>query len=136
MSDSGAGDGAEMQAMVTRWQALKKQAEGGELRLDEQIGTLLASRADQMRTKLQTMVDQAGDLSHISGFGTLASAEALQAKFSKKADGGDDAAVKRLQQSIEVVKLMSDTYKLAIGKIVDSDQAAADRLAGLGVGDS
>ncbi|WP_135235094.1 hypothetical protein [Nocardia sp. CS682] len=134
MSDSGEGDVAQMQAMVTRWQTLKTQAEGGEFRLDEQIGRALASRAEQMRSKLQKMADKAGDLAHTSGFGTLGSAQALQAKFARKADNGDDAAVKRLQQSIQVVTLMKETYELAIGKLQESDQSAADKLAALNMG--
>ncbi|MFD6161855.1 hypothetical protein ACFWF7_35200 [Nocardia sp. NPDC060256] len=136
MSETGAGDNAQMQAMVTRWQALKTQAEGGELRLDEEIGQLLAGHAEQMRLKLRRMADKAGDLEHTSGFGTLGSATALQAKFASKANGSSDSAVTRLQQSMEVVTLMRDTYKLAIGKLTESDQSAADKLAGLGMGDA
>ncbi|MFG1792960.1 hypothetical protein [Nocardia sp. NPDC049149] len=136
MSESEQSENAQMEAAVTRWQALKKQAEDGELRLDEQIGTALANHADQMRTKLDTMLDFAGDLKHQAGFGTLKSAEALRDKFAKKATAGDDSAVNRLKQSIEVVTLMSETYKLAIGKLTESDQSAASQYSKLNTGDS
>ncbi|MFI6048042.1 hypothetical protein ACIA8C_40935 [Nocardia sp. NPDC051321] len=133
MSETEQGD---MQAMLTRWQTLKKQAEGGELRMDTDIGTALAAHAEQMRGKLDIMVTNATRLAFLSGFGGLDSAKALQGKFAQKANNGDDSAVKRLKQSIDIVTLMKDTYELAIGKITASDQAAADKLAGLNMGDS
>ncbi|MEU7217261.1 hypothetical protein [Nocardia iowensis] len=127
---------ADMQGMLTRWQTLKKQAEGGEFRLDEQIGQDLARHAEQMRTKLQNMLNKAGELEHLSGFGSLTSAGDLRNKFALKANNGDDSAVKRLKQSIDVVILMKETYELAIGKLKESDQSAADRLAALNAGGS
>ncbi len=131
MSESEQSDATQLEAAVARWQTLKKQAEGGELRLDEQIGTELIRHAEQLRTKLQEMVGSADTLERLTGFGTLGSATALQAKFSNKASVSDDSAVNRLKQSIDVVTLMSETYTLAIGKLSESDQAAADRFAQL-----
>lgn len=136
MSESEQRDGAQMEAAVARWQTLKKQAEVGELRLDEQIGTDLARHADQMRTKLGKMLNDAMSLDRLTGFGTLSSAEALRGKFAAKANDGTDSAVQRLKQSIDVATLMSETYNLAIGKLTESDQAAADKLAQLDMGDS
>ncbi|WP_338772498.1 hypothetical protein V7968_13805 [Nocardia vulneris] len=133
MSESEQSD-AQMEAAVARWQALKKQAEGGELRMDEQIGAALAKHAADMRAKLDLMVSDADNLKRLAGFGTLASADALRAKFAGKAGTEDDAAIKRIKQSIEVVTLMSETYNLAIGKITESDKSAADKLAQLEAG--
>ncbi|WP_405166957.1 hypothetical protein OG203_18710 [Nocardia sp. NBC_01499] len=129
-------DQSEMQGMLTRWQTLKKQAEDGELRMDTDIGTALAAHATRMRDQLDTMVTNATRLAFLSGFGELESAKALQGKFAQKANNGEDSAVKRLKQSIDIVSLMKDTYELAIGKIAESDQSAADKLAGLRMGDS
>ncbi|WP_280449541.1 hypothetical protein [Nocardia brasiliensis] len=126
----------DMQGMVTQWQTLYKQADGGELRLDEEVGDKLAQRAEQMRTELQQMWAKARQLEHLSGFGSLASAEALKGKFALKANNGSDSAVKRLEQSIDVVALMRDTYKLACGKLSEADKSAADKLAGLDMGSS
>ncbi|QIS01983.1 hypothetical protein F5X71_06345 [Nocardia brasiliensis] len=126
----------DMQSMKVRWQTLYKQAEGGELRLDEEIGGKLAQRAEQMIDKLQSMWAAANNLDRVTGFGTLESAKALQNKFALKANNGDDAAVKRLEQSIDAVTLMRDTYKLACGKLSEADKAAADKLAGLDMGNS
>ncbi|KIA66560.1 hypothetical protein FG87_00040 [Nocardia vulneris] len=125
-----------MQDMMTRWQTLYRQAEGGELRVDEVVGDKLAQRAEQMLTKLGDMRNQAARLERLSGFGTLTSAQDLQAKFALKANNGGDSAVKRLEQSIDVVTLMRDTYKLACGKLAEADKSAADKLAGLDLGNS
>ncbi|WP_194837920.1 hypothetical protein [Nocardia sp. XZ_19_369] len=131
MSDT---EQSEMQAMLTRWQTLKKQAEGGELLLDSQIRERLVTHAEQMRTKLDAMVNKAAELEHLSGFGSLTSAGDLRQKFALKANNGTDSAVKRLQQSIDIVTLMKETYELAIGKITESDQSVADKLAALNTG--
>ncbi|MEV6561268.1 hypothetical protein AB0M22_36510 [Nocardia sp. NPDC051756] len=136
MSESEQSASAQMEAAVARWQALKKQAEGGELRLDTQVGAALAQHAEQMRTKLDAMIVSADNLKRLNGFGTLTSAEDLRVKFASKASSGDDSAVKRLKQSVQVLTLMSETYNLAIGKLTQSDQAAADKLAQLDMGDS
>ncbi|WP_378737768.1 hypothetical protein [Nocardia brasiliensis] len=136
MSESEQDTEAQMQGMLARWQTLKTQAEGGELRLDTEIGTALASHAQRMREQLDLMMNRAKNLAFTSGFGTLQSAEALRDKFALKANNGDDSAVKRLQQSLEVVTLMKETYELAIGKLKESDQSAADRLAALNAGGS
>ncbi|MFB8282086.1 hypothetical protein [Nocardia colli] len=136
MSESEQSEPAQLEAAIARWQTLKKQAEGGELRLDEQIGKDLAGHADRMRVTLSDMMDRATALDRLAGFGTLRSAEALRGKFARKANGDDDSAVTRLKQSIQVATLMSETYNLAIGKLTESDQAAADKLAQLDMGDS
>ncbi|WP_433662017.1 hypothetical protein ACQPW1_07625 [Nocardia sp. CA-128927] len=133
MSDT---DQSEMQGMLTRWQTLKTQAEGGDLRMDAEIGQRLATHAEQMHTKLEETLNKALELEHLTGFGNLKSADDLRQKFALKANNGNDSAVKRLKQSMDIVSLMSETYKLAIGKISESDQSAADKLAGLGMGDS
>lgn len=70
---------------------------------------------------------------HVDGYGGLPSALDLKVKFEKKADGGgehdaDDSAVRRLEQHIEVVKLMRDTYAAAIGKLQQTDQSAAGEM--------
>ncbi|MFI6173207.1 hypothetical protein ACIBCN_40955 [Nocardia sp. NPDC051052] len=133
MSDT---EQSEMQGMLTRWQTLKKQAEGGELRMDTEIGQQLATHSEQMHTKLEAMLNKALELEHLTGFGNLTSAQDLRQKFAQKANNGNDSAAKRIKQSMDIVSLMSDTYKLAIGKITESDQSAADKLAGLGMGDA
>ncbi|CAM4516067.1 hypothetical protein NONI108955_40260 [Nocardia ninae] len=134
MSESEQDTETQMQGMLTRWQTLKTQAESGELRLDTEIGTALARHAQRMSDQLSLMMDRASSLAFLSGFGTLQSADALRNKFAQKANNGNDSAVKRLQQSIDVVTLMKETYELAIGKLQESDQSAADKLAALNMG--
>ncbi|MET8776776.1 hypothetical protein ABZV58_17375 [Nocardia sp. NPDC004654] len=121
--------GARVQGMVAHWQTLKQQAESGELRMDPEIGRELAGHAEQMGKKLDGLVRQAGFLAYVSGFGTLASAVALKDKFALKASDGNDAAVLRLKQSIEVLTLMKQTYELAAKTMSETDQANAQQLS-------
>ena len=71
---------------------------------------------------------------HLQGFGALGSAIALQRKFEAKANGGDGSAVTRLQQSIDVLTLMSETYEKAIGTIQDTDLSNSQKLANADTG--
>lgn len=123
---------APLSGMLDHWKTLKSQAESGELRMDEQVGSALKAQADQLITRLDLMLVRANQLQHVTGFGTLASAVALQKKFSEKALGADDSAVKRLQESIDIVRLMRDTYELAIRKIGETDQSIATDLGNAG----
>ncbi|WP_067841371.1 hypothetical protein [Nocardia lijiangensis] len=121
--------GAQMQLQSAQWKTLKQQAESGELRMDAEIGRELAGHAEKMIKALDVLVVQARLLSYLGGFGTLSSAKALQDKFSTKALGGDDAAVTRLGQSIEVLTLMKETYELAAKTLSETDQANAQQLS-------
>ncbi|OQS16553.1 hypothetical protein B0T36_02350 [Nocardia donostiensis] len=132
MSDTEQGENTDIPGMLRHWQTLKNQATAGELRLDPEVGTALRLQADQMLSRLEAMVGQAANLAFVTGFGGLKSAQDLQKKFSLKADHGDDSAVKRLKESIEIVKLMRDTYELAIRKIDETDQSTAGQLGATG----
>ncbi|MEV6280422.1 hypothetical protein [Nocardia sp. NPDC051832] len=114
----------EMQAQKNNWQTLKTQGLAGEFKMDTDIGEALRKRCETFLTALDDMKDKAQTLDHLSGYGTLPSATALQGKFQNKASG-EDSAVKRIQQHIEVVQLMHDAYAAAIGKITQADQSAA-----------
>ncbi|MEU7633374.1 hypothetical protein AB0C34_25910 [Nocardia sp. NPDC049220] len=126
----------DMQGEMRRWQQLKQKAESGEFRVEEGIGEALRRRCETFLGKLMSMKTQAQRLDRLSGYGDLPSAQTLQAKFEKKAAGGDshdpnDSAVARLQQHIEVVQLMHDTYAAAIGKLQATDGAAGSRMSTL-----
>ncbi|MGV9613171.1 hypothetical protein [Nocardia xishanensis] len=114
-----------MSSLVDQWKTFKTQAESGELRLDDAIGTALKTHAEQMAAKLDTLIFQAQLLDHLAGFGDLKSANDLKGKFERKASGGDGSAVERLKQSSEVLTLMAETYQKAIGKIQETDQSNA-----------
>ncbi|WP_194819272.1 hypothetical protein [Nocardia sp. XZ_19_385] len=106
------------------WQTFKTQALAGELKMDTDIGEALRKRCETFIDALDVMKKDAQALDHLSGYGTLPSALALQKKFEQKASG-DGSAAKVIEQHIEVVKLMHDTYAAAIGKITQADQSAA-----------
>ncbi|WP_040791115.1 hypothetical protein [Nocardia paucivorans] len=119
---------AEEEGQLKYWQNLRTQAENGELRMDKDLGEALARECHTLIGKLELMLEQAGDLQYVSGFGGLASAQALAGKFSRKAFGDEDSAVKRLEESIEIVKTMKATYELAIRQLDTTDQEIATQL--------
>ncbi|WP_330228008.1 hypothetical protein OHA40_17485 [Nocardia sp. NBC_00508] len=122
-----------MQSELQRWQQLKQQAVSGEFRMEEGIGDALRLRCQTLVAALEDMKEGAQALAYLAGYGDLPSAKIIQSKFEKKAAGGDshdpnDSAVARLQQHIEVVQLMHDTYAAAIGKLESTDEAAGSRM--------
>ncbi|GAB2674040.1 hypothetical protein [Nocardia goodfellowii] len=114
----------DLQSQKNNWQTLKTQGLAGEFKMDSDIGEALRKRCETFATALEQLKDKAKALDHLSGYGTLPSAIALQGKFEQKA-AGQDSAVKRIEQHIEVVALMHDAYAAAIGKITQADQSAA-----------
>ncbi|MEV0250709.1 hypothetical protein AB0H76_29225 [Nocardia sp. NPDC050712] len=114
----------DLQSQKNSWQTLKTQGLAGEFKMDSDLGEALRKRCETFVSALELLKDDAKGLDHLLGYGTLPSAIALQGKFEKKASG-DDSAVKRLEQHIEVVSLMHDAYAAAIGKITQADQSAA-----------
>ncbi|MFE3443164.1 hypothetical protein ACFXNW_09035 [Nocardia sp. NPDC059180] len=122
------------------WTDMKQKAIAGELKMDDQIGAALRDRCETFRLELLDLRDDARNLAHVSGFGGLESAKALQAKFAAVATGGADieqsaSAVGRLDEAIKIVELMRDTYAASIGKLqqADQDNAAGVNNAGDGV---
>ncbi|MGQ4598361.1 hypothetical protein [Nocardia sp. R6R-6] len=123
----------DMQGEMRRWQQLKQQAVDGEFRMEDGIGEALRRRCETLLSELADMQKRARELAYLSGYGDLPSARTIQAKFERKADGGDthdpnDSAVARIQQHIEVVQLMHDTYAAAIGKLQSTDEAVGSRM--------
>ncbi|MEV6278385.1 hypothetical protein [Nocardia sp. NPDC051832] len=128
-------DAATLGSLIGTWTAFKTEAKEGQLKLDTDIGSELAGHAGTMKKQLQAMLDQTKVLAYLDGWGTLDSATELKAKFEQKADGFDDSAVKRLTEAIEVLSLMEDTWKLAIGQLSDRDQQNAANINNVNPGD-
>ncbi|MBF6143542.1 hypothetical protein [Nocardia farcinica] len=123
----------DTQSQQVTWTQLKEQAVSGELRMDPDLGAALHQRCEALLGELDALTRSAKQLAYLSGYGGLPSALDLKVKFEKKADGGgehdaDDSGVRRLEQHIEVVKLMRDTYAAAIGKLQQTDQSAAGEM--------
>ncbi|MBF6397700.1 hypothetical protein IU438_18080 [Nocardia cyriacigeorgica] len=123
---------AEEVDQLKHWQGLKTQAQNGELRLDPDLGNALIGRCDTMLTELDAMRTQALNLQYVSGFGTLKSADALAKKFASKAVGAEDSAVTRLEETIDIVNTMKQTYELAIRTLTETDQTIGDQLGKTG----
>ncbi|WP_067840145.1 hypothetical protein [Nocardia lijiangensis] len=123
----------DLVGQIRNWQQLKQQAITGEFSMDEGIGEALRKRCEDFRKALDLLKQDALLLDHLAGYGTLPSAQQLQKKFEQKAVGGaahdaNDSAVNRLDQHLEVVQLMQDTYAAAIGRLQETDQAAGNQL--------
>ncbi|WP_040790014.1 hypothetical protein [Nocardia paucivorans] len=127
-----------VQNELQQWRQFKQQAIAGEMRLDDSVGAALSQACENYRVKLAKEKGNAIRLAHLSGYGGLPSALAMQDKFQRKAvgggDNGDDNAIKRLEQHIELAELMRDTYLAAIGKLQATDQDTGTQLTNSGEG--
>ncbi|MGW5384217.1 hypothetical protein [Nocardia sp. NPDC003963] len=121
-------------AALQQWQNLKSRAENGELRMDTAIVDKLKARCDGFIGELEDMLNQAGFLATLSGFGTLRSAEALQNKFAAKAVTDTDSASNRLKTAIDIVILMKETFELSAGRVLETDTSTSSALGNAGAG--
>ncbi|MCP2299975.1 hypothetical protein APR11_006438 [Nocardia amikacinitolerans] len=118
-----------MEGALAQWRNYKQKAESGEFRMDHEIGDALRNRAETMLKGIEdVLLVKANDVAHLSGFGTLPSAQALQAKFQNKAVSDNDSAANQLKKHIDLLMLMRDTYALSIRKLTDTDQANANQF--------
>ncbi|TLG00259.1 hypothetical protein FEK35_24630 [Nocardia cyriacigeorgica] len=123
---------AEEVDQLQHWQNLKTQAQNGVLRVEPELGRALMARCDTFLAALETMRTDAMRLQYVGGFGSLKSADALAKKFASKAVGAEDSAVTRIEQSIDIVTTMRQTYELAIRTITETDQAIGQQLGKTG----
>lgn len=125
-----------MSYQLQHWQSLKQQAIDGELRMDTGIGEALRGRCDTLRTQLDQIRKETKGLAHLAGYGGLPSALDLKKKFELKASGAEngDSAESRLDEMIQVVTLMRDTYAAAIGRLQETDQQNSSQTTAAGEG--
>ncbi|MFC8528691.1 hypothetical protein [Nocardia sp. NPDC057227] len=124
-------------SQAAHWRNLKQQAINGELRLDQGVGQALADVVDQYITALEQQKREAAYLDHLTGWGTLPSAQTIRQKLEAKAVAGGpddthDSAVKRLGQHIAIARDQHDTFLAAIGRLQAADQQSADDLGSSG----
>jgi hypothetical protein len=115
------------QDQLKHWQGLKQQAVNGELNMEEGAGAALALECETLLDNLRRRKQDAEALQYLSGYGGLPSALDMKAKFEKVAVG-EDGAVSRLSDLIEIVTLMRDTYAAAIGKLGETDEQTSQAL--------
>ncbi|WP_280434824.1 hypothetical protein [Nocardia carnea] len=125
-----------MSDQLQHWQNLKQQAIDGDLRMDTGIGSALQSRCDTLRTQLDQIRREAKGLAHLAGYGGLPSALDMKKKFELKASGAEngDSAESRLDEMIQIVTLMRDTYAAAIGQLQETDQQNSSQTTAAGEG--
>lgn len=120
-------------ALLQQWQALKTQAESGELRMDVDLGKQLVARCDAFINRLDDMLLGTDQLRFIEGFGTLKSATALRNKFVGKAVDDADSAANRLKLAIDIVTLMKQTFELSAKAVEETDTSTSQALGSAGV---
>ncbi|RDI65047.1 hypothetical protein [Nocardia pseudobrasiliensis] len=108
------------------WQKLLGQANSGQLSLDPEIGKGLDKVCDDYLDRLNTLMKSSARLRYLGGFGSFQSGKDLQAKFSKKAFGGDQSLEIVLQQHMDAVKTAKEVVAKAISNFVGVDQQNAD----------
>ncbi|MFI9534995.1 hypothetical protein ACIG56_17320 [Nocardia fusca] len=118
------------QDQLKHWQGLKQQAVSGEMTMEDGVGTALALECETLLDNLRQRKQDAEALQFLSGYGGLPSALDMKAKFEKVAVG-EDGAVSRLGDLIEIVTLMRDTYAAAVGKLRDTDRGTSQALRGV-----
>lgn len=125
-----------MTDQVRHWQTLKQQAVDGELTMDNAIGSALHARCSTLLDELDAIRREVSSLNHLSGYGGLPSARDMKGKFEKKADGAEDgdSAGARIDEMIQVVILMRDTYAAAIGQLQETDQQNSSQTTAVGEG--
>jgi hypothetical protein len=104
------------------------QAATGELRLEPGVAETCIRACDEFLDKLDDLRTQSRQMSTLSAYGDLASAQALGLKFDKKAlgEGGFREVIDR---HIDTVQQMRDLFERASRNYHHADAAAADRLA-------
>lgn len=125
-----------MTNQVQHWQSLKQQAIDGQLTMDDAIGGALQSRCSTLLDELDGIRRGVSSLNYLSGYGGLPSALDMKRKFELKADGAEDgdSAAARLDEMIQVVTLMRDTYAAAIGRLQETDQQNSSQTTAAGEG--
>ncbi|WP_109525407.1 hypothetical protein [Nocardia aurea] len=120
------------------WRTMKTQAINGEFKIEDELGQAIADVIDQYISDLERQQDFARTLEHLSGWGSLPSAQAIRQKLEFKAvagsDNTDDSASKRLDQHISIARDQRDTFLAAIGKLQTVDQQNASGLGTNGEG--
>ncbi len=117
----------DLAGQLVRWRHLQQQAENGELRIDPGVAERLADHCDTLIIELEAIKQEAWSVTSLSGFGGLQSAKDLQRKFEQKAH--DYIAV--LDQHIQVVTAMRDTYLTTIHRLTEQDQLTSANLHGI-----
>ncbi|MFD4182879.1 hypothetical protein [Rhodococcus sp. NPDC058514] len=118
---------------VSEFQLLARSVDDGALRLEVGVAERCVAACEEFINELDELKRFAQSLSTRSAYGTLGSAQALAAKFERKAigDGGFEAVI---QQHIDTVKQMQDVFDRAGKAYASAEESNARAVAAVGSG--
>lgn len=101
-----------MTSQLDQWKQLSGSVDAGELWLEPGVAKQCADRCERHIEELTHLLDQADHLGHTDGYGDLASAVQLGAKFKQFAVGGGPYYDLKqfLGDRIAVAQQMRDTF--------------------------
>ncbi|MFH5206731.1 hypothetical protein [Antrihabitans spumae] len=111
------------------WARLQNAASTGELLLEEGVAAEVAAACEELIQGYGRLIDDATSLQSVRGFGEIESGVQLAQKFSRKAVGGHDALVDRLEEHIAIVTMIQQTVTTAAAKIEGEDHMLTAHLS-------
>jgi hypothetical protein len=111
------------------WARLGNAASTGELRLEEAVAGEVAAACEELIKGYKFLKEQATGLRTVGGFGEIESGLQLAEKFGRKAVGGHDALVDRLEEHIAIVTMIQQTVTTAAAKIEGEDHMLTAHLS-------
>lgn len=87
-----------------------------------------ASACERFSAELEGLVRDVAAQGRISGFGTLPSGMALNAKYTELTSGGSGSLTAMLQGHIDVATKLADTFRRMGEQYVETDEAVAASL--------
>ncbi|MFD4182466.1 hypothetical protein [Rhodococcus sp. NPDC058514] len=121
----------ELGQTVSEFQQLAAQAESGHLRLNEGVAQKCVQACETFIFALEELRHSAQDLSTLSAYGTLQSAQDLGRKFERKALG-EDGFESIIRQHIEVVQQMQDVFAKAGKAYAAAEESNTQALGAAG----
>ncbi|MFH5232655.1 hypothetical protein [Antrihabitans spumae] len=111
------------------WQRLAREAADGRLRLEEGVANEVSSACQDLIAGYRRLIYDAGNLQLIRGLGDIESGLQLAAKLSRKAVGGHDALIDRLEEHITIVTMIQQTVTTAAAKIQVEEDLLTSHLS-------
>lgn len=121
-----------MGASHQEWQHLLDHANAGELSMDPSVGEGLDRVCADYLRKLESVLEYVPSISHIVGFGSLPSGEALRDKFEKKATGTDQSLDAVVRKHIDTVQLIRQVVAKSLANAREVDESTSQQITNTG----
>ncbi|MFC7959173.1 hypothetical protein [Rhodococcoides kroppenstedtii] len=98
------------------------------MRVSREDALRCALACDRFGAQLEVVLNDVAAQGRISGFGTLPSGIALNAKYTELTSGGSGSLTAMLQGHIDVATKLADTFRRMGEQYVETDEAVAASL--------